>query len=69
MSTKEKVDELKGILDATESKELDRLNFRLSDAIREGASVTTQAYGWGDGNSACALHGAVISARARGYME
>jgi hypothetical protein len=67
--TAEKVDELKGILDATEVKELDRLNFRLSDAIREGASVTEQAYGWGDGATACALHGAVISARARGYMD
>lgn len=67
--TDEKVDELKGILDATEVKELDRLNFRLSDAIREGASVTEQAFGWGDGDNACALHGAVISARARGYME
>ena len=66
--TDEKVDELKGILDATEVKELDRLNFRLSDAIREGASVTEKAVGWGDGEQACALHGAVISARARGYL-
>ena len=66
--TDEKVDELKGIIDATEVKELNRLNFRLSDAIREGASVTNQAYGWGEGESACALHGAVISARARGYI-
>lgn len=71
MSTKtdEKVDELKGILDATEVKELDRLNFRLSDAIREGASVTDKATNtWGNGEQACALHGAVISARARGFM-
>lgn len=68
--TDEKVDELKGILDATEVKELDRLNFRLSDAIREGASITEQANGdWGTGETACALHGAVISARARGYMS
>lgn len=65
--TQEKVEELKGILEATEVKELDRMNFRLSDAIREGASVTTKAEGWGDGETACALHGAVISARARGY--
>lgn len=67
--TDEKVDELKGILDATEVKELDRLNFRLSDAIREGATVTEKTEGWGNGEQACALHAAVISARARGYME
>lgn len=67
--TAEKVEELRGILDATEAKELDRLNFRLSDAIREGASITTKASGWGNGETACALHGAVISARARGYMD
>lgn len=67
--TAEKVDELKGILDATEVKELDRLNYRLSDAIREGSSVTEQAVGdWGAGESACALHAGVIAAKARGYI-
>ncbi len=66
----QKVDELKGILDATEVKELERLNFRLSDAIREGASITAPTEsGWGQGESACALHAAVISAKARGYMK
>ena len=70
MSTKtdEKVDELKGILAATEINELERLQYRLSDAIREGSSITTKAEGWGDGSTACAMHAAVISARARGYM-
>lgn len=67
--TDEKVDELKGILEATEVKELDRLNYRLSDAIREGATITNQANGWGDGEQACALHAAVISAKARGYLK
>ena len=67
--TDEKIDELKGILEATEVKELDRLNYRLSDAIREGATVTEQANGWGDGENACALHAAVISAKARGYLK
>ncbi len=67
--TDEKADELKGILDATEVKELDRLNYRLSDAIREGSSVTSQAVGeWGDGANACALHAGVIAAKARGYI-
>jgi hypothetical protein len=67
--TEEKVDELKGIIDATEIADLDRMNYRLSDAIREGASVTEQAYNWGDGDMACALHGAVIAANARGYIK
>lgn len=67
--TEEKIDELKGILDATEVQSLERMNYRLSDAIREGASVTEQANGWGDGAQACALHAAVIAAHARGYVE
>lgn len=52
-----------------ESASLERLNFRLSDAIREGATVAPKANGWGDGDTVCALHGAVISATARGYMK
>ena len=64
----EKVDELKGILDATEVNELSRMNYRLSDAIREGSKVSKQANGWGNGDTACAMHAAVIAAKARGYM-
>lgn len=68
--TQEKIDELRGIIDATEVKEIERMNYRLSDAIREGSTVTDQATGaWGEGESACALHAAVISATARGYMK
>lgn len=49
--------------------ELDVLtSFTLADAMRAGSLVTTQAYGWGNGDSACALHAAVISARSRGYL-
>ena len=66
--TAEKVDELRGILEATEVKELDRLQYRLSDAIREGSMVAPQAEGWGDGTEMCALHSAVTAAKARGYM-
>jgi hypothetical protein len=45
--------------------ELDVLtNYTLADAIREGSSVSKQAYGWGNGNEACALHAAVIAAKA-----
>lgn len=67
--TEEKVEELKGILEATEVKELERLNYRLSDAIREGSTVSEQAYGWGNGETACALTAAVLAAKARGYMS
>ena len=74
--TDEKVEELKiqiagteGV-DADEVINLDRLNYRLSDAIREGASVTDQAVGaWGNGEEACALHAGLIAAKARGYMS
>ena len=65
----EKVDALKEILKATEVKELERMNYRLSDAIREGAQVAGQAYDWCDteGNL-CAMSAAVVAAKARGYM-
>lgn len=68
--TIEKADELKGIIDAMEVSELNRLNYRLSDAIREGATVSDHATdGWGEGESACALHAGVIAAVARGYIK
>lgn len=68
--TDERADELKGIIDATEIAELDRMNYRLSDAIREGSTVTDQAVqAWGDGEQACALHAGVIAAKARGYID
>jgi hypothetical protein len=70
MRTTEKVDELKGILEATEIADLERsTTYRLSDAIREGSTITEKANGWGEGDSACALHAAVISAAARGYIK
>lgn len=69
-STKEKADELKGILEATEVRDLERMQFNLADAIREGSTVSNQEIGgWGDGESQCALHAAVTSAVARGYIE
>lgn len=44
--------------------------YTLADAIREGSTVTDHAVGsWGDGYSACALTAAVISAKARGYVD
>ena len=66
----EKVDALKGIQDATtEVEQLERLNYRLSDAIREGCQVSDQAYDWAttDG-SLCAMSAAVVAAKARNYL-
>lgn len=40
--------------------------FSLSDAIRLGAEHSTQAYGWGSGEDACALTAALMAARAAG---
>ncbi len=69
MSTiiEEKVDALKGIIDATEVMELNRMGeYRLSDAIREGSQVADQAYTWMEGENLCALSAAVVARRARG---
>ena len=41
--------------------------YTLADAIREGSTVTKQEYGWGNGDTACAMSAAVIAATARGY--
>lgn len=67
--TAEKVEELKGIIDATEIADIKRMNFRLSDAIRMGSQVSKQAVGWGDGDSMCALHAAVAAGTALGYLK
>lgn len=50
--------------------ELDVLaNYTLADAIREGAGMTKQSRGWGDGiETACALTAAMTAAKARGYL-
>lgn len=48
--------------------ELRTMEYTLADAIREGCSVSEQAYNWGDGDTACALTAAVIAAKARGYV-
>lgn len=48
--------------------ELRSMEFTLADAIREGSRVTDHSQqGWGDGETACALTAAIISAKARGY--
>ena len=52
-----------------ELKSLERMKYRLSDAIREGSKVSGQAFSWtGQDDSMCALSAAVAAATARGYM-
>lgn len=42
--------------------------YTLPQAMREGSTVTDQAYDWGMGREACALSAASIAATARGYI-
>lgn len=43
--------------------------YTLPDAIRRGSRFTDQAYGWGTGETACALHAAALDAKALGYIK
>lgn len=64
-----KVSELEKVNAEEEIKSLERMNFRLSDAIREGSKVSDQAFNWTDENdNLCALSAAVVSAKARKYL-
>jgi hypothetical protein len=65
--TEQKIDELKNMLSGIEEEVMMR-PLTLADVMREGSKITTQAYGWGDGENACALHAAAISASARGLI-
>lgn len=64
----EKADELKKIIDEIGMSVY--TSYTLADAIREGSTVSEHAVGsWGNGETACALTAAVISAKARGYVD
>jgi hypothetical protein len=65
--TEEKIDQLKQELAGIEETVMMR-PLTLADVMREGSKITSQAYGWGDGENACALHAAAISASARGLI-
>ena len=65
--TDQKVEELKAMLAGIEETVMMR-PLTLADVMREGSKITTQAFTWGDGESACALHAAAISAKARGLL-
>jgi hypothetical protein len=63
----EKVNELKKTIDEIGMSVY--TGYTLADAIREGSTVSKQSYDWGNGETACALTAAVISAAARGYVK
>ena len=64
----EKARELKSTIDEIGMSVL--TGYTLADAIREGSSVTGQKVaGWVDGENVCALSAALISAKARGYID
>jgi hypothetical protein len=45
-----------------------RTSYTLADAIREGATVSGQAYNWTDAQgNMCAMSAAIVAARSRGY--
>lgn len=62
----EKAEELKKTIDEIGMSVY--TGYTLADAIREGSTVSTQSYNWGNGETACALTAAVIAASARGYV-
>lgn len=63
-TVEEVAEEIRSDIDAST---LERMQFRLSDAIREGSKYGEQAYNWGDGERMCALSAAYASAKARNY--
>jgi hypothetical protein len=64
--TIEKAHELQEVIDER-FKAMTQL--KLSDAIRLGSQNSTQAQGWGDGETQCALHAGVQAAIALGFIE
>ena len=44
-------------------------NVTVADLIRRGASLTVHYDGWGQGEQACALSAAAMSAKALGFIE
>ncbi len=61
----------KNLITADEAADLKRMTeFRLSDAMRLGAKVSGQAYGWtGEGDTMCALSSALAGAKGAGYID
>jgi len=65
------VEKVKEMIDSEkEVASLERMKYRLSDAIREGSKVSDQSYSWiGENDSMCALSAGIAAAKARGYIS
>lgn len=61
-------DTLEKAAELAESIDIEFEGYSLADAIREGSTVSEQAYGWGT-DKACALHAAAISAIAHKAID
>ena len=59
------------IVTADEASALKRMTeYTLADAIREGSSVSDQAFTWtAEGDRVCALSAGLSAAKARGYVK
>jgi hypothetical protein len=56
-------------ISAQEARELERsVTLTFGDLIREGSQSTTQAFGWGNGETACAVSAAYLAAKSRGLL-
>lgn len=67
----EKADELRAMREELSEIEMEvTTSYTLADAIREGSTVTKQAYTWStdEEECVCAMTAAVIAARSRGFM-
>lgn len=66
MSTLELIEEKAGVLEMDLTSLEKSMTYSLADAIREGSSVTGQAYNWSDSEgNVCALSAALIAVKAR----
>lgn len=69
MKIDEQVETLRGLIAEVDEVGLEAMNYTLADAVREGATVSNQAYNWTNSQGdTCALSAAVVAARARGFM-
>lgn len=66
--TEEKIEQLKTELAGIEEEVMMR-PLTLADVMRQGSQITVHSTeGWGDGESACALHAAAIAAAAHNLI-
>jgi hypothetical protein len=63
ITTDDVIEAIEADLSGIEERVTQRVH--LADLIRDGAKHTTQEFGWGKGDRACALSAAGLAAKAR----